>query len=408
MFRPCFQRFSPLAAAAAVFTLSSAAPTFGGFSYAPMDASEIVSATFYADFAELSAEREIFGTTVNMAMLIDPREGGLGMYDLTDDLFGPVNGPPKIALAPTKTGVFEVDIDDSFWPALATGNIGLWALFTDTDDGWFGIDYLSLVIETKRDTIETFFQGMTNDGFKINPAPADGADLSAPLRTLRPFGSTGTGFDEAVSSKAIHVIPAPGAGMILAIGGCVMLRRRRKTGGRRALLLATTVVTAAAATTVVAHQGHNPATLEQMTRRAAVIAEGEILSVDSSWDASNTRIFSTIRMRVSQYHKGGEQPEILEFTQLGGSVDDTTLAIVGAARFTPGEIALVLLRPDWQQYDHPVVEMEHGKYSIEIADNGDLYYINSEGIAEQDVEFLGRLRRVNATLDAVPVDPEQP
>lgn len=397
---------TPLVAAVCL-PLSIVASSYGGFSFDPI-ATEIISATFKADFAELFAQREILGTPVNKAMLIDPRDGGLGMYDMTDDLFGPTAGPPSIMLAPTKTGVFEVAIDASFFPALITGNIGLWALFTDTDDGWFGIDYLSLVIETNAGSFETFFQGIGNDGFGITPnPPADGADLIAPFRDLRPFGSTGTGFDEAITSLAIHVIPAPGAGIVLAIGGCAMMRRRRRMGGRRALMIAAVAATAVA-TTADAHQGHEPVNFEQMTRSAAIIAEGEIVSVDSFWDAGGTQIFSTIRMRVSQYHKSGEQPEILEFTQLGGAVGDTTLAIIGGPQFTPGEIALVLLRADHSQFNHPVVEMEHGKFRIEIADNGDLYYINSDGVAEQDAEFLDQIRRVNASLDAVPVDPRQP
>lgn len=204
-----------------------ASPAAGAFLYSPIDEA-IEAAYFRLDVAELHAAREFAGVQVNKAMLIDPRGAGLGMYDLTDDLFGAPMAGTNITLGAMQTGVFEVEIDPAFFPALETGRIGLWCTITDTDDGWFGIDYMSLFIETESDTHEVFFAGFGNDGFMIAPnPPADNAALSAAFRTLRPHGSSGTGFDEAVSSKSIHVVPGPGVGGLALAAAAGRKRKRR-------------------------------------------------------------------------------------------------------------------------------------------------------------------------------------
>ena len=296
-------------------------------------------------------------------MLIDPRAGGLGLYDMTDGLFGPTAGPQKIALAPLQTEVFEVAIDASFFPALMTGNIGLWALFTDTDDGWFGIDYLSLVIETEAFILETFFQGMGNDGFKITPnPPADGADLIAPFRDLRPFGSTGTGFDEAITSLAIHVIPTPGVGMLLAIGGCAMIRRRRRTGGRGTAVAL--IAVAAIASTVNAVQTIE-LDEEEMVRRSSTIMYGMVEHVESFWNEDQTQIWTTVDVRVVEYWKGWRQDDLIQVSYLGGTVGDLTYFIVGQPQLTVNE-EVVLYLERFGQSPLPFTGMKQGKLMVEI------------------------------------------
>jgi hypothetical protein len=349
-------------AVAAVLTLS-VSDAFGGFSFdAPT--TDILNATFRADFAELTAAREILGTPVNTAMLIDPRSGGLGMLDITQDLFGPVAGPLTIGLNPMQTGVFEVEIDSAFFPALATGNVGLWALFTDTDDGWFGIDFLSLLIETETETFEVFFQGKENDGFMIDPnPPADGAALSAPFRTLRPFGSSGTGFDEAVSSKSIHVVPAPGVGVVLAMGGLGMMRRRRRLGlarnGMIAALAASTIVCGADAGQTLELDD------EQIVRRSTTIAYGMVERVESFWNADGSQIWTTAEVRVVEYWKGWSPDDLIEITYIGGTVGDLTYYIGDQPRLAVNEEVVVHLEAGLQS-PLPFTGMRQGKLTVEI------------------------------------------
>jgi hypothetical protein len=101
----------------------------------------------------------------------------------------------------------------------------LWFLATDTNDALFAIDFLSLTIETANESIEAFHGwpiGDENNGFGLGIP--DGGNLPSPMPgVLMP---TGTGFDEEISSKSIHIIPEPLSVYALVIGLAVMLRRR--------------------------------------------------------------------------------------------------------------------------------------------------------------------------------------
>ncbi|MBW8001197.1 MAG: PEP-CTERM sorting domain-containing protein [Planctomycetes bacterium] len=202
-------------------------PCFATFVYDPIT-EPITSATFSADFAALVAHRNLFGYEVNFAKLYDPT-GSLGMYDLSDDLFGTAAYPavPLVNMGDLETGIVSVAIDPSFFPALAGGSIGLDFLFTDTDDSMFAIDFVSLTIQTDAATIESYFGwpvGDENNGFGIGLA--DGEDLPSILPVAIPIDATGTGYDETLSSKS-HT-PEPTS---IALLGCsalgLFLRRKR-------------------------------------------------------------------------------------------------------------------------------------------------------------------------------------
>lgn len=196
----------------------------GAFNYPPI-ADPIVSATFSVDFAALTANRTLFGQEVNTARLID-LGSGLPDFDLSDDLFGTAAfpSPPLIGMGSLGTGIVSANIDPLFFPALTSGHVGLWSLFTDTDDGLFAIDFISLTIDTSNQTIVAF-HGSDNNGFGI--ALPDGGTLPSALPTSISIGATGTGFDESISSKSIHVIPEPGTIAFLATGVLWWISRRR-------------------------------------------------------------------------------------------------------------------------------------------------------------------------------------
>lgn len=214
----------PLAAVVALW--SSSALGGAAFEYGPVG-EPIQSATFRIDLAGLNAPVFLAGHQINMAMLVT-LDGA--SYDMTPDLFG-----GALSLAPDQSQVFEAAIDPSFFGALMSGRMGLWATLTDTDDASFAIDYISLTIETGSGMIESFY-GSANDGFGIGVA--DNGSLPGAVMDVLPVGSTGTGFDESVSSKSIHVVPAPGVcGAMLAGLGAFARRRRRDAA---AVALATT------------------------------------------------------------------------------------------------------------------------------------------------------------------------
>lgn len=187
----------------------------------------IISASFSVDFASLNAHRRVSGFETNFARLVD-MSTGLDDFDLSDDLFGTASAPddPLINMGPLETGIFSVSIDSSFFSALAGGSIGLNALFTDTVDAMFAIDFVSLTVETSVTTIESFYGwpvGSENNGFGIGLL--DGGDLPDTLPTSLPIGATGTGFDETISS--ISILPEPTSLFLLGFGGLALIKKRR-------------------------------------------------------------------------------------------------------------------------------------------------------------------------------------
>lgn len=218
-----FGRFSILLGFVLItHTLPLATADHGAFNYPPIEG-DILSAAFSVDFAALTAHRTIFGEQVNAAMLLDLTTG-LPPLDLSDDLFGTASwpDPPRVDMGPLETGIISAGIDPLFFPALESGDVGLWALFTDTDDALFAIDTIFLTIETDTGIIESHY-GSDNDGFGIGIP--DFGDLPAPLPDSIPIGATGTGFDESITSKSIH-IPEPASVVLLAGGVLILLHRR--------------------------------------------------------------------------------------------------------------------------------------------------------------------------------------
>ena len=200
----------------------------GAFEYDPI-ADNITSATFSADFAALVAHRTVGVTEMNSLQLVD-LSTGLPNLDLSDDLFGTAVWPdtPQVDMGLLETGWILANIDSSFYPALAAGNIGLIATFTDTHDAMFAIDCLALSIETDGDPVESYYGwpvGNENNGFGIGLA--DGDDLPLELPDSLPVGSTGTGFDETISSKSLYVVPEPATLSLLALVVLVVTKHRR-------------------------------------------------------------------------------------------------------------------------------------------------------------------------------------
>jgi hypothetical protein len=197
------------------------------FTYEPITGA-IESASFSVDFAAFTANRTVMGYELNYVKLVD-LTGDLGTYDLSDDFFGTAAWPepPKINMGALQTGIVSAQIDQSFFPALAGGHIGLDLCFTDTGDSMFALDFISLTLETASETVTSYYGwpvGNENNGFGIGLA--DGADLPAPLPVSIPVGATETGFDETDSS--IKKVPEPATLILLGLGGAYLLRRRGK------------------------------------------------------------------------------------------------------------------------------------------------------------------------------------
>ncbi len=223
-------RRAPLALAAVASAAISMAlhdRASGSFVFAPIQ-EPILSATFIVDTAGLTAHRTLLGHEVNMLRLFDPSHPN-SVFDASDQMFGSASWPgsPLVDQGAFGTGWLAATIDPSFFSTLASGTIGLSGVLTDTGDGIFAIDTIMLQIVTANGSYNATYgasYGSANDGFGLGLA--DGASLPDALATLLPPDSTGTGFDEAISSKAFGT-PAPGALSLLAVAAMATRSRRR-------------------------------------------------------------------------------------------------------------------------------------------------------------------------------------
>jgi hypothetical protein len=195
------------------------------FTYAPINGN-IQSAQFVGDFAALVANQTLFGFQVNSVVLA-VADGAT--VDLSNAFFGtqPWPAPPNINLGPLQTMLMSAPIPASFFPELAIGSVGYSILITSTgNNGLFAMTSLSLDITTADGEVQAFIG--PNDGFGLGIA-ANG-DLPAPLPDSIAIGATGTGFDEAISSKSLTAVPVPEPGVLslLASGTSLMLWCLRK------------------------------------------------------------------------------------------------------------------------------------------------------------------------------------
>jgi hypothetical protein len=192
------------------------------FVYDPI-AAPILSATFSADFAALTAHRTVAGFEVNSVTLV----GATNSLSLSEALFGTADAlsdVAQIAQGDLETGIVTAAIAPSFFAALAAGRVGLLATLTDTFDGLFAIDFLSLTIVTASSTTVAFID--SNDGFRIGIP--DGGLLPDPLPTSIAIGATGTGFDESISSISFVPAPEPGSLLLVVIGFAALAATSRR------------------------------------------------------------------------------------------------------------------------------------------------------------------------------------
>jgi hypothetical protein len=266
---PAFGRTTRVFAAVLLLTWGERARAQPAFNYTPIGG-PILNASLSINFAGLTANRFVGTTEVNHLQLWAP--SGVTSLDLSTALFGnsPWPSPPLVNQGPSQTGFVSANISPSFFPILQSGQVGLTALFTDTGDGWFAIDTIELNITTSSGTITSWY-GSAPDGFGLGIPP--GGNLPGPLPGS--LGFTGTGFDEAISSKYISVIPEPGACAVLGLGVALLLRRgrrRHKLNGVAARMLVAAGFLATAATL--------PA--QPLTRAQAAAALLGNVSVDTS------------------------------------------------------------------------------------------------------------------------------
>jgi len=101
--------------------------------------------------------------------------------------------------------------------------------------------------------------------------------------------------------------------------------------------------------------------LGQLTDESTLIVKGKVITKESYWNEAHNRIWTTLKIQVSEYIKGTGS-SVITFRVPGGTVGDTTLYVSDAPQWKEGEEVLLFLNPG--NY-YPVVGWFQGKYRIE-------------------------------------------
>ena len=85
--------------------------------------------------------------------------------------------------------------------------------------------------------------------------------------------------------------------------------------------------------------------LAELVASAERIVVADVVSVESAWDRAHRNVHTTVELAVRESWKG-DVPSSgrLTLRQLGGTVGEIEMSVLGAASFAPGERALLFLR----------------------------------------------------------------
>lgn len=132
------------------------------------------------------------------------------------------------------------------------------------------------------------------------------------------------------------------------------------------------------------------------------IVVGEVERVEARWNASHTKIFTDVRVRVTRALKGGEQTS-LTLTQLGGEVGAVRYTVPGCPVFAPGEEALLFVWRDSRGVAQ-VNGLAQGKFDIRRdASGGATVQRSVTGLAVRDARTL-QLVPEGRPAPAIPLD----
>ena len=104
--------------------------------------------------------------------------------------------------------------------------------------------------------------------------------------------------------------------------------------------------------------------VERMSKNADIIITGKVTQQSSSWNESNTRIYTQATIQVEEYLKGNSNGNSLIVIYPGGEVGDVGEMYSHMPRFVDQEEVLVFLQKDQSKSDYKVLYGEEGKISI--------------------------------------------
>lgn len=111
--------------------------------------------------------------------------------------------------------------------------------------------------------------------------------------------------------------------------------------GAMALAIAASVAAPASATTLVR------ASLDDLVAANGAVVLGEVVDVESYWNAEGNFILTDVRFAVSDVLKGNaSRGSELTVTLMGGRVGDITTLIIGGPQLIPGKSYMVFLNEE--------------------------------------------------------------
>ena len=104
--------------------------------------------------------------------------------------------------------------------------------------------------------------------------------------------------------------------------------------------------------------------INRLSKKADVILIGKVNQKESSWNASNTRIYTMTTVEVDEYLKGMGNGNSIEIITPGGEVGDVGELYTHMPRFEDNEEVLVFLKKDQKNNEFKVLNGEDGKINI--------------------------------------------
>jgi len=130
--------------------------------------------------------------------------------------------------------------------------------------------------------------------------------------------------------------------------------------------------------------------LAELTREADQVVVGDVLSVRAAWDSEHRNIHTTIEIGVREIWKGAPPSGgRVTIRQLGGTVGEIEMTVLGMPTFSEGERALLFLRRS------QVAGMAQGKRNLRWEGSGKRWLADAANHAESvTIDSRGKLQAV--------------
>jgi hypothetical protein len=110
-----------------------------------------------------------------------------------------------------------------------------------------------------------------------------------------------------------------------------------------------------------------PVSLEQLSRIAEVVVDGEALAARSYW--LDGRIFTRLDVKVLGTWKGALRERTISVVVRGGVVEGIGQRVDGEAVITPGDHTVLFLRYDEELAGYRPIALEQGAYRVRELDD---------------------------------------